>query len=104
MTNDDSAIGDALGITYPDGTQISSVIADILAPQNAYVENYNLQLEVLTPFGKLRLERNPFKVFRLELYLDRFDSIPSGSRIKLYYNDEYLAQSQEVNPAGREAW
>ena len=47
MTNDDSAIGDALGITYPDGTQISSVIADILAPQNAYVENYNLQLRSL---------------------------------------------------------
>ena len=46
VTNDDSAIGDALGITYPDGTQISSVIADILAPQNAYVENYNLQLSV----------------------------------------------------------
>ena len=102
VTNDDSAIGDALGITYPDGTQIASVIADILAPQNAYVENYNLQLRSLdAPSGNYVLRGTLFKVSSLELYLDRFDSIPSGSRIKLYYNDVYLAQSQEVNPTGK---
>lgn len=102
VTNDDSAIGDALGATYPDGTEVASIIADILAPQNAYVEDYNLHLRSLdAPSGNYVLRGALFKVSKLEIYLDRFDLIPSGSRIKLYYNDVYLAQSQEINPNGR---
>lgn len=102
VTNDDSAIGDALGATYVSGTEVTSIIADILAPRNPYVEDYNLKLKSLdAPSGEYVLKGTLFKVLSLELYLDRFDSIPNGARIKLYYNDEYLSQSQQISPNGK---
>ena len=97
VTNLDDALGDAIGMTYQEGASIQGIVRDILEPSKPFISHIDLELGCLGTTTSSFVPRGAsFTVSKLDLFFDRKDSLVAGTRVKLYYNGNLLAQSSPI--------
>ena len=96
VTNTSNILADSAGSTYNEGESVETVIRDILAPDDAGIEFYELEIRsgngALT--GEYIVYGTNWQVASLIIRLERNERIPAGERIQLYLNDNPLLLTQ----------
>ena len=96
VTNTSNILADSAGSTYNEGESVETVIRDILAPDDAGIEFYDLEIRsgngALT--GEYIVYGTNWQVESLTIRLERNERIPAGGRIQLYLNDNPLLLTQ----------
>ena len=89
VTNTSNILADSAGSTYNEGESVETVIRDILAPDDAGIEFYDLELRsgngALT--GEYIVYGTGWRVDSLTVRLERNERIPAGERVQLFLND-----------------
>ena len=89
VTNTSNILADSAGSTYNEGESVETVIRDILAPDDAGIEFYDLEIRsgngALT--GEYIVYGTGWRVDSLTVRLERNERIPAGERIQLFLND-----------------
>ena len=97
VTNTSNILADSAGSTYNEGESVETVIRDILAPDDAGIEFYDLEISsgngALT--GEYIVYGTSWQVESLTIKLERNERIPAGERIQLYLN-EYPLLTQSL--------
>jgi hypothetical protein len=97
VTNTSNVLADSAGSTYAEGESVETVIRDILAPDDAGIEFYDLEITsgngALT--GEYIVYGTSWQVTSLKVRLERNERIPPGSKIQLFLsgNESPLLQS-----------
>lgn len=88
VTNTSNILADSAGSTYNEGESVETVIRDILAPDDAGIEFYELEISsgngALT--GEYIVYGTTWQVASLTIRLERNERIPPGGRIQLFLN------------------
>lgn len=97
VTNNELAMGDALGMTYEEGSSIQGAIRDILTPVKPAIVDYKLNFSCQqTITSSYVVPGSIFSVDSIQLYFDRYESLVEGSIISAYKDDILLGHSLPI--------
>lgn len=97
VTNNDDALGDAIGMTYQEGASIQGVVRDILEPVKPFIYAHKLEIGCLdSDMSNYVFAGAVFKLSSMRLYFDRHQALVPGSRVSVFYNDTEIATSTTI--------